>query len=203
MPKGVYPRTRAHLRKLADARKKTGRDLGFRRKMSRVYKRRWRNPEIRRKMVYGIKKVWRDPKYRAKLLKAIRRLWQDPKYRAKQSKAMRRRWRDPKFAKKIIEGNLSLARAKPSKAQIKVFKELCASGIKGLKIDFLVSRFLLDIADPVAKRCAETDGPYWHRNRKKSDRRRDRILRSLGWKVMRVSVPVSHRDLEGLKLFFL
>ena len=177
----------------------------------------------------GRKRLWRDPQFRKRIVSSrtsedrsrlMKSLWKRPGFREMMKPIQRKSglrtcienskftelWRDGKFRrmmKPVQEKNLSLGRMHPSKEQIRVFEELRRAGVKGLKIDFPVDRFLLDIADPKTKRCAEIDGSYWHRNRKKSDRRRDRILSHMGWEVVRVPTPLSHEDLETLKLFFL
>jgi len=46
------------------------------------------------------------------------------------------------------------------------------------------NRFRLDIAFPSSKVDIECDGTYWHKD-KKRDQRRDKIIQGYGWKVLR------------------
>jgi len=45
----------------------------------------------------------------------------------------------------------------------------------------------MDIVDQDNKINIEYDGEFFHKNRKKKDKERDRILKSNGWKVLRIS----------------
>lgn len=45
----------------------------------------------------------------------------------------------------------------------------------------------LDFAIPNLKICIESDGTYWHKDRKQKDRRRDYYLKKLGWTTLRFS----------------
>jgi len=47
--------------------------------------------------------------------------------------------------------------------------------------------FGLDIIEPLKKINIEYDGEFFHKNRKENDSNRDKMLISLGWKILRVS----------------
>jgi very-short-patch-repair endonuclease len=55
--------------------------------------------------------------------------------------------------------------------------------------------YRLDFALPSAKINLEIDG-YWHNHRKKQDKKRDLVLASMGWKVIRISTDFLTRRPE-------
>ena len=179
---------------------------------SRALHKCWKDPEYRKAHSRRLKKQWEDSTYRKKITEAasqrMKKKWkEDPEFRKKMAKAssrrMKKKWHtDPDFVKRVINKNLSLGRASPSKVQINTFKALQKLGIKGLKLEFKVDRYHLDIACLKTKQCVEVDGVYWHKNRKTQDRKRDRVLRKLGWQIIRVKTPITEEKLKSLHSFF-
>ena len=58
-------------------------------------------------------------------------------------------------------------------------------GLRGLKLEYPVDRYSLDIASPGTKRAVECDGSYWH---KCVNNQRGRMLKRRGWMVVRVAL---------------
>jgi len=56
----------------------------------------------------------------------------------------------------------------------------------GGNINHLISNIFVDIALIENKIIIEYDGWYWHKNRRREDRRRDEFLKGRGWKIIRV-----------------
>jgi very-short-patch-repair endonuclease len=174
-----------------------------RKKQARQLKGRKYSAEHRFAIGRGLKKYCKT--HHAEKSAARKRGWQ--KNSEKQRKACRKNikkaYSTPKTAKQIAQitklaykyGHLgrAAARHKPSKAQLK-FALLMRRRIVGLKFDnypILANghRYCPDVVNPRTRRCIEIDGSYWHSlpNVKKLDRIRDANLKSVGWKVMRLS----------------
>jgi very-short-patch-repair endonuclease len=68
----------------------------------------------------------------------------------------------------------------PQKELFKVVKQKYPTAV----MEYPIGDFCLDIAVPELKLCFEYDGSYWHQDQKK-DKKRDEILKLLGWKVTR------------------
>jgi very-short-patch-repair endonuclease len=145
--------------------------------------------------------------------KALKERWNDNKYRQKMQAMLatkaKARWKTKKY-RKIYGAHLSKLRNisfgaqdsvsgkfKPSKIQHNAFLTLRKSGIKGLRFEKQVDCYSLDIAHiPSQLDIAhipsqldiEIDGPSFHGTlrAKKHDRKRDRRLRSLGWRIIRL-----------------
>ena len=71
-----------------------------------------------------------------------------------------------------------------SKPQRRLF-DLTRSLFSQVILEFPVGRYYLDIALPTLGINIEYDGAYWHRNRAKQDKKRDRFLRKNNWTVIR------------------
>jgi very-short-patch-repair endonuclease len=78
----------------------------------------------------------------------------------------------------------------PSKIQVAAFRFLCAKGVKNLKLNLLIGTYRIDIAVVRKKIAIEIDGEYWH---KIKNTKRDRFLRSRGWKVIHIPVPSNYK----------
>ena len=106
----------------------------------------------------------------------------------------------PSFKKKLYAG--WQGKRKPSKPEMTLFATLKARGIEGLKAQYNVDWYDLDIAHLPTKTDIEVDGPYWHRGKRlERDAARDKFLISLGWKVMRIKLvknKVTSRDLSRI-----
>lgn len=92
---------------------------------------------------------------------------------------------NPSFLKRLYGSYKNRA----SKTQISIFKSLCARGVRGLRLEYCVPPYFIDIALPERKIAIEIDGMYWHRlpSQKRKDRNRSRILHRQGWRVYRFS----------------
>jgi len=139
-----------------------------------------RSPKMKR----WHKNKWKDPEYRRKTLKG-QRSFHCRKVRQKTGrKLMKKYWNDPKkvkaHLKRVREMNFT-----PSKPQRSLFRRLCRAGVRGIKLEHRCGRKLLDIAHIPTKTNIEVDGPTFHKDRNR-DRRRDRYIRSRGWKIVRV-----------------
>ena len=71
-----------------------------------------------------------------------------------------------------------------SKPQRRLF-DLTRSLFSQVILEFPVGRYHLDIALPTLGINIEYDGSYWHRNRARQDKKRDRYLRKYNWTVIR------------------
>jgi very-short-patch-repair endonuclease len=58
-----------------------------------------------------------------------------------------------------------------------------------------LGRFIADFVAPAARLIVEVDGAY-HTRRRPADARRDRVLRRLGYRVLRLEAELVERDLE-------
>lgn len=154
----------------------------------------WSNPVTRARRIKAYKRSWKDPRSRARRLRALKVAMKRPSVRRKLrenanhealSKAARRISRDPKVIAARLQVLRRGGRVKCSKPQVTLFKRLCRAGIKGLKLDFQVTRYLIDIAHLPTRTAIESDGRYFHQDRAKR-RRRDRFLKRHGWKMIHV-----------------
>jgi very-short-patch-repair endonuclease len=60
----------------------------------------------------------------------------------------------------------------------------------------IVGRYIVDFLAPAARLVVEVDGGY-HASRARADERRDRELRRLGYRVLRLQNELVLRDLEA------
>lgn len=81
------------------------------------------------------------------------------------------------------------------------------SVLQSLRIDFETEKrfslYLVDIYIPSKRLAVECDGDYWHLKSQERDRRKDKYLRSLGVKVLRLSETKIRSDIEGCKALIL
>lgn len=178
MPIGVYPRSKEHLSNMRLAALQL-----------------WKQPKFiaarklaaKKQMVEQLQK----PRYRRFLRSMNRKAnqvrWSEPGSRERQAKVfslvVRKAWRNPaKAAKMAANHKLVLS---PSKPQISLLKRICRRGISGFRLDHPFGPYFLDVASPRRKLDIEVDEPYWHIP--KRDRKRDKFLRSRGWRVIRIS----------------
>ena len=87
------------------------------------------------------------------------------------------------FFKKLKENNPSIWTSKPQNKVFNMLKEAKYNVFENYLFDKLVLDVALFIDD--VKIDIEYDGWYWHQN-KQRDRARDEILKSNGWKVLRI-----------------
>jgi very-short-patch-repair endonuclease len=71
---------------------------------------------------------------------------------------------------------------------------------KQLGVEFrrqvVVGRFIVDLLAPAACLVVEVDGAAYHERRRRADESRDRKLRRLGYRVLRLEAQVVEQDLE-------
>jgi very-short-patch-repair endonuclease len=60
----------------------------------------------------------------------------------------------------------------------------------------LAGRFIVDFAAPSVRLIVEVDGAY-HAHRRGADKRRDRALTALGWRVLRLNAALVLSDLPS------
>ena len=157
--------------------------------MTAIMTKRLTSPANLRKVAAATRKRNRSKKFKAERSLQMREFnlkqWKIPSYRTKmarmQRKTMNRQMRDPKFRKSL--------RASPSRSQLCLFYRLRCR-IQGLRLEYLVGKYLVDIAHLPTKTAIESDGIYWHGTpeAKKRDRARDRFLEGQGWKVIRLPI---------------
>lgn len=83
-------------------------------------------------------------------------------------------------------------KAKPSKYEAVLFKELRKAGYD-IVLHKAVDKFNIDIAIPKQRLAIEVHGGNWHatsKRKKAQDNRKDKVLSSLGWKV----IPIPTRS---------
>ena len=173
----------------------------------------WSIPENRRKMMRA--QVHRPPTVTKLLRQAasanMRSLWRTHRNEMmagvrkghriqKRDKTVEKMWMNPEFRNKVILENLSQGRNHPSRCQIRLLRILQRE-IRGLKREYRVDHYSLDIARPWNKRGIEVDGPYWHEMNKAngfSYRKRRRHLKKLGWMIMRIRAKreYSNHDID-------
>lgn len=195
---GGHRHSRSSKRKIAKAMKKNGS------KTSAWMRRYWRelrkNPKEYQRILtccsVNSKKGW-TPERHKQHQRELKRRAHDPKFiktrikslqtkshRLKQSLNMKRRWEDPEFRKSMLCVIRKVVSSQTSGVQMFIFRSLRSRGYKGIRLNFPVSGKFADIAFPKQKVAIELDG-WLHKDRKESDRRRDRLFKSLGWRVRR------------------
>lgn len=157
---------------------------------SRAIKANRANPEFIKKLVKAQKKRWRNPKERRKQSliskRTAERLWESPEYRELMLRSVHRQWEDPKFVDKMIRAcACGHATSKPQKS---FFRKLCCDGISGIKLEYHIGTYSVDIAHIPSKTAVEIDGEYWHNGKDHS--RRDKYLQNEGWRV--IHIPLLH-----------
>lgn len=226
MPTGVYERTTKHDKAISRGlkramqtnrlfRRKSIRQLrkiqrsnvgkkwpkSFGKKISKSLKKYFSNPRNIKKHSLRTKKLWAKESFRRKVIKGQN----TPEANRGRIKAIKKTnkilWNDPNFVARITKARKTSRRVKtgtfgPSKIHLSIFRYLCRKGIRGLRIEYQIPPYLIDIAIPKKKVAIEVDGKFWHNNKKK-EKRRDKFLRHLGWKV--VHVPASKK--QGRILF--
>lgn len=180
----------AVLRKNASRAAKIGwTDPEFRKRKSKqlgqTSRRLWKEPSHRKRMVEVRKRDWSRAwrhRERSKLsTKIMKQMWRDPKFRAFKIRKVREQWKSPEFAKRVL-GSISY----PSRPQIGLFRRLCRASVRGLKLEYQVGRYWIDIAHLPSRTAVEVDGIYWHTERDHENR--DKFLKSQGWKIVRIPV---------------
>jgi very-short-patch-repair endonuclease len=158
-----------------------------------------------------MKRTWRRKRH--VMLRGVRRgqklghevMWKNPKMPGIISRAIKHKWRtDKDFANRVINENLALGRVRPSKVQKKTLKILRKETGLELALDYPVERYRIDIACIRKRRGVEIDGVYWHKLRKRNDKRRLRILNGLGWEILRIPLnanSLSVRDIMRCRAF--
>lgn len=86
----------------------------------------------------------------------------------------------------ILEARALAMRSTPTPSEEALFREL-RGGKLGVVVrrQFVVGRYIVDLAVPSARLAIEVDGGY-HAARRAADSRRDRELGRLGWRVLRL-----------------
>jgi hypothetical protein len=154
----------------------------------------WSKPLRRSRHFRMMKRRNRNPRF----IKIRKRSLQTSSFREKRSRFMKRQWKDKTYREGMIRVIKKVVSSQTSGIQISIFRSLCRRGFKGVRLNFPVSSRFADIAFPKAKIAIELDG-WLHAERKKSDRKRDRLFSSLGWQVKRF--PARWRSLIKILSF--
>ena len=150
-----------------------------------------KKPEVRKRISELMKKRWADKNdalnsktYRKKLSKSISKANKGKTYeerygyrKSEELKEVRR--------KQLLDGQAQDMCRKiihPSKPQLILFEKI-KSVFPDAILEYRVGNYSLDIAIPNKKIDIEYDCSYWHKPEK--DLRRDTILKSIGWKIIR------------------
>ena len=177
-------------------------------------------PEIRKARSERMLKLWKDKDFRKRVSKAVskaqKKLWKNPTPERKRHlrKMLKAAWSSGTNSEAYrtnrngfrdkLNKNLSLGHKRPSGVQKKFFKLLKKSFPK-LRQEYKIPGFRLDIADVQRKLDLEIDGVYWHEIRKPdSDKNRDKRLKKLGWKILRIKVynsTLKDKDVERCEQF--
>lgn len=162
MPGGIYPRTAAHNKKLSIARKKLWRTKAYQAKMAL---RDCTTSPIWRKAIKKSTSKWAT------------RIWKTKAHREFMAgvflKTVRRNG-NPKWG--------------VSRAQSRMFEQLKET-YPSLVMEYPVLAYRIDICHVKRKLAIELDGPFHNDvERKKKDKKRDRRLRRLGWKIIRLPI---------------
>ena len=72
----------------------------------------------------------------------------------------------------------------PSRIQLSIFRFLCRKGVSGIRSEYRVYPYWIDIAHPRKKLAIEIDGKCWHTD-KARDAKRTSVLEKQGWEVHR------------------
>lgn len=100
--------------------------------------------------------------------------------------------------KVVLEERASAMRSAPSWSEAALWRCLRASrlGTRFIR-QAPIARFVVDFLAPAVGLVVEVDGPY-HARRVAADARRDRVLRRLGFRVLRVKEEEVLRDLASV-----
>jgi very-short-patch-repair endonuclease len=104
-----------------------------------------------------------------------------------------RRSQHPKL-NAVLSERASAMRAVPTWSEALLFRHLnrSALGVRFIR-QAPFGRFIVDLLAPSARLVVEVDGA-WHRRRRSADARRDRKLRLLGFRVLRLEAGLVERD---------
>jgi very-short-patch-repair endonuclease len=156
--------------------------VGYR-KISKSMKRNWEHPTLAMKravknLASNAGVYWKRKSYREKQSAS----WTDERRKAF-SKQQKDLLKDPDFVKRFHASHGGASH--PQRATL---RRMCRVGISGFKLEVPFEEFCLDIANEELKMAIEIDGPYWHRTKRTylRLRRKRRVLRSLGWKFLRI-----------------
>jgi very-short-patch-repair endonuclease len=99
--------------------------------------------------------------------------------------------------KAVLEERAQAMRAAPSWSEASLWRCLKASqlGTRFIR-QAPLGRFVVDFLAPAARLAVEVDGPY-HARRVTADARRDRVLRRLGYRVLRLPAELVEKDVAG------
>jgi very-short-patch-repair endonuclease len=112
---------------------------------------------------------------------------------------MRSRKEENKFRKHLhFEQRAWLNRRCPTASEARLWSALRARtlGVQFRREVVLAGKYIVDFAAPAVKLGVEVDGTC-HARRRNADRRRDRELAELGWRVVRIEAEVVVRDVDA------
>lgn len=125
--------------------------------------------------------------------RGARKSWEKETWRKSLPIAMKAAWSAPRTKKQmaaLVEARKLIPRGAycVSISQMFVFKRLCKLGVNGVKLNYPLGPYALDVALPKRKLCIEVDGRYWHSLGYTNYKKRDKFLRKEGWRVYRFVV---------------
>jgi very-short-patch-repair endonuclease len=100
----------------------------------------------------------------------------------------------------LLEERARVFRSRPTASESALWNAI-SGGILGVsfKRQIVLGNFVVDFVSPRAHLVVEVDGGV-HRNRRRADERRDRKLRRLGYRVLRLDAELVLHDLaEALR----
>lgn len=168
-----------------------------RQRLSAAAKARWRDPTIRAKYLAELKRRQRDPQF----IERHRTLMNRPEMRAQLRANAKAGWSDPKaryaavpkWSRAIQVAALKRGRETQrtlgqSKQPTPFEKQIAALIPYRVRHQYRIGPYYADIYVPRLRLVIEADCEFWHGSpaAKASDRKRDRALRALGYRVVRI-----------------
>ena len=140
-----------------------------------------------------------------KISKKVKQNWEDGVHentlKNLQSKEMIEGTKERMLNGQALKAMKAAAGTRVSKPQKKLY-EMVKSLYSEVELEYEIFNKSLDIALPKYKIDIEFDGAYWHDSRKDEDNKRDELLKSNGWHVLRYSelpkLGILHGDIERI-----
>lgn len=171
MPSGIYPRTRNQL-KAAVANLAKGREKPARKKATQKLREIAQNPEWRKKVGKVTKEAMWRPEIRKKHLAGLQRAREKYGINFKGGNGQ-----EP------VEEVKKIALILEPQGYIREFLILT----NGHNIPGFPNSYKVDFGNPETKVAVEVDGPsHYNLAQQKLDRKKERILKNLGWTVLRI-----------------
>lgn len=172
--------------------------------MSMAQKKHWRNPNFRERVLTAVKKAWSNPKLRERQAQTSKKIWSSTKLRKRVALKSLKRWKNPTYKRKVSK-LISKGLQKPDVIALlrklrynQVFPQkdtlperMLQQELRKRKIEFKkhvnFSFCQPDLVFEKKKVAVFADGEHWHNypEGKKRDKLQNKLLRKMGWKVLR------------------